>query len=220
VKSVRIGVAERVDIIVDFASLPNNPSTLFLENRLEQKDGRAPTNDILRPGRGNKLVEFRIGAPLADNSVDPATAPELYSLPDKTAQPLVTRTFRFERQNGQWAVNKRFMNCDRRRFRVKRNSVEKWILQNNSGGWQHPIHIHLEEFQILRRNGTAPRQNSVDNSRKDVVRLGFNEKIELFFRFRDFRGDFPMHCHNTIHEDHAMMMLFEVDDVGDRNGEP
>ena len=61
---------------------------------------------------------------------------------------------------------------------------------------------------------------SVDGSRKDVVRLGFNDRRELFFRFRDFRNDYPMHCHNTIHEDHAMMLLWQVQDVGDNNTEP
>jgi hypothetical protein len=27
-----------------------------------------------------------------------------------------------------------------------------------------------------------------------------------------------MHCHNVVHEDHAMMLRFDIDDVGD-NGE-
>ena len=94
------------------------------------------------------------------------------------------------------------------------------MLQNSSGGWQHPIHIHLEEFQFLRRNGSAPSTGSVENSRKDVARLGFNETVELFFRFRDFRGDYPLHCHNVVHEDHAMMLLWQVDDEGDGNTEP
>jgi len=40
-------------------------------------------------------------------------------------------------------------------------------------------------------------------------------------RFRDFRGDYPMHCHNTIHEDHAMMLLWAVqDDANDNNTRP
>jgi hypothetical protein len=29
-----------------------------------------------------------------------------------------------------------------------------------------------------------------------------------------------MHCHNTVHEDHAMMLLWQVQDVGDNNTEP
>jgi FtsP/CotA-like multicopper oxidase with cupredoxin domain len=92
---------------------------------------------------------------------------------------------------------------------------ERWILENSSGGWQHPIHIHLEEFQILKRNGKAIARGWVEDARKDVVRLGFNETVEVFLRFRDFRGDYPLHCHNVLHEDHAMMLLWAVDDEGD-----
>ena len=29
-----------------------------------------------------------------------------------------------------------------------------------------------------------------------------------------------MHCHNTIHEDHAMMLRFDIEDVGDTKTEP
>ena len=51
--------------------------------------------------------------------------------------------------------------------------------------------------------------------------MHFNEQIELVMRFRDFRGDYPMHCHNTIHEDHAMMLLWAVqDDANDDNTRP
>jgi multicopper oxidase len=29
---------------------------------------------------------------------------------------------------------------------------------------------------------------------------------KVFLRFRDFLGKYPMHCHNLVHEDHAMMI--------------
>jgi hypothetical protein len=29
-----------------------------------------------------------------------------------------------------------------------------------------------------------------------------------------------LHCHNTLHEDYGMMLLFRVDDVGDTNPKP
>jgi len=221
----RIGVAERVDIIIDFKALARDLGVkrLWLENRLEQVNGRGPTGKILPAGRReNVLVEFRLaGNAVRDNSVDPADPNvRFYALPPRPT-PRITRRFRFERGNGQWQVNGRFMDCDEIRFTVNRNSAERWILQNNSGGWQHPIHIHLEEFQIVRRNGQLIQPGDVEFSRKDVVRLQFNEQIELLMRFRDFRGDYPMHCHNTIHEDHAMMLLWAVqDDANDNNTRP
>jgi FtsP/CotA-like multicopper oxidase with cupredoxin domain len=34
-------------------------------------------------------------------------------------------------------------------------------------------------------------------------------------------GDYPIHCHNTVHEDHAMMLLFQVQpNVIDNNQNP
>lgn len=68
---------------------------------------------------------------------------------------------------------------------------------------------------MVRRNDRLIQRGDIEFGRKDVARLGFNEEIELVMRFRDFRGGWPMHCHNTIHEDHAMMLLFEVADEGD-----
>ena len=216
VTNVLLSVAERADIIIDFSGLAGR--SVVLENRLEQVDGRGPTGRLLPAGQGNQLLRFDVVLPpVADNSQDPATIAKFYDMP-AVEPPRVTRTFRFERGNGQWQINGRFFDCNDVRLRVKKNSAEQWVLQNNSGGWQHPIHIHFEEFQVLSRNGQPPQ--GAQRSRKDVVRLGFNEEIVLFMRFRDFVGRYPMHCHNTVHEDHAMMLRWEIDEVGDLNPEP
>jgi FtsP/CotA-like multicopper oxidase with cupredoxin domain len=220
VDSCRFSVAERVDVIVDFTGLAGK--TFYIENRLEQQDGRGPTGKVLNAGQGTYILKIVVDGPVvADNSKDPATITKFYDFPTTTDTPLVTRTFRFERNNGMWAVNGKFANCDDTRFRVKRNSVEKWIIQNNSGAWQHPVHIHFEEFQALKVNGQAPPSTGlITAGRKDVWRLEYNQQVELFFRFRDFRGRLPMHCHNVVHEDHAMMVLWEIDDTGDTNPNP
>jgi FtsP/CotA-like multicopper oxidase with cupredoxin domain len=245
---VRLSVAERIDIIIDFKSIWNsfgNPSRIWLENRLRQDNGRGPTNQILPAGnQNNVLVEFRLVGPNnpTDNSFDPAPVahPTVSCSPSdclftpicipprpvddanaaKEDRIRITRTFRFERGNGQWQINGKFVDCNQFRFKVERNTAERWILQNNSGGWQHPIHIHLEEFQMVRRNNQLIQCGDVEFGRKDVARLQTNEEIEVLFRFRDFRGGWPMHCHNTIHEDHAMLLLFEVADVGDNKTNP
>ena len=244
VQSVRLAVAERADIIIDFDQIfrATGARTIRLENRLEQVNGRAPTDKILPAGDGDFLMEFRIAGntPAPDASLSPAqmianaraagkecTFAPICTPPRPTDNAAakedrirVTRTFRFERRNGQWAINQQFADCTRFRFTIERNTAERWIIQNNSGGWQHPIHIHLEEFQMVRRNNKLIRRGDIEFGRKDVARLGFNEEIELLFRFRDFRGGWPMHCHNTIHEDHAMLLLFQVADEGDKNRTP
>jgi FtsP/CotA-like multicopper oxidase with cupredoxin domain len=233
VDRVRIGVAERVDIIIDFKNFAGK--TIYLENRLRQINGMGPVppqgflpgqvecsdasgvlSDILPAGQGNLLLQFRVsGKSVSDGSINPATDHvAFYQLPDTTATPRVTRTFKFDRLNGQWSINGQFMDCSHFRFTVEQNSVENWILFNATGDWTHPIHIHLEEHQILSRNRFPPPL-AVERSRKDVTQLHQNERALLFFRFRDWLGKYPIHCHNVIHEDHAMMGLWQVQPQGD-----
>ena len=238
--SIRLGVAERNDIVIDFAKIATqfpNATRIRLENRLEQVNGRGPTGRILPAGQGDQLLEFRLTGPaVIDRSLDydeysspgvPATPNdavfgEISRLPDiSTAVPRITRTFRFERGNGGWQVNGKFMDCTTFRFSAKMGEFERWIIQNNSGGWQHPVHIHFEEFRILSRNGVPVRPGDVEFARKDVMQLRFNDSIEILIRFRDMFGGYPIHCHNTVHEDHQMMMIYNVDPVkGDNNTRP
>src|SRR3989442_7261851 len=219
VTSATFGVAERVDVVVDFTNFAGQ--TLYIENRLVQNSGLGPDEPpvLAAPGQGNLLLKVIVsGQNVRDNSVDPARMPQFYSLPDTTPTPAVTRTFKFDRLNGMFSINGQFMDCETARFTVTQNTAERWILTNLSGDWQHPIHIHLEEHQILSRNRMPPP--TVEVSRKDVTRLRQNERIELFFRFRDWTGRYPLHCHNTVHEDHAMMLHWEIQPQGDTNRTP
>ena len=224
VTSSRLSVAERVDVIVDFTDQAGK--TFYVENRLEQQDGRGPLGDVLREaGQGQKILKIVVDGPaVADNSLNPALM-QFYGLPTTTDAPVITRTFSFDRKGGQWAINGQLSSdCGEAndiRFAIKKNTVEKWVLQNVRPGWHHPFHMHLEEFQTLSINGQAPKNNGIiESGRKDVLRLEDNMEAVAYFRFRDFTGKFPMHCHNILHEDHAMMMLGQVNDVGDNKTTP
>ncbi|HCP13125.1 MAG TPA: hypothetical protein DIT89_12400, partial [Planctomycetaceae bacterium] len=81
--------------------------------------------------------------------------------------------------------------------------TEKWILRNNSGGWWHPIHIHLESHQIISYNGGPPP--AAFAFKNDTTYLTGNGVVELLMRFRTFKGPFVFHCHNNAHEDMRMM---------------
>jgi FtsP/CotA-like multicopper oxidase with cupredoxin domain len=50
----------------------------------------------------------------------------------------------------------------------------------------------------------------VNLARKDTVLLAPNAEVKVYMRFRDFMGKYVMHCHNVVHEDHAMMIRFDV----------
>ena len=66
----------------------------------------------------------------------------------------------------------------------------------------------------MNRNRVAPTVPA-DIGRKDVTQLHPNERVELFFRFRDWLHKYPIHCHNVVHEDHAMMALWNIEATGD-----
>lgn len=70
------------------------------------------------------------------------------------------------------------------------------------------MHIHFEEGRILTRNGRPPPPH--ERGRKDVYVLAPGEVVRVFIRFRDFTGKYMMHCHNTIHKDHAMMIRYDI----------
>jgi len=72
----------------------------------------------------------------------------------------------------------------------------------------HPPHIHLVNFQILDRNGQAPRD--CERGWKDTLRLDSGDDVRVIMRFDRYRGRYLMHCHNLEREDHDMMMRFDV----------
>ena len=94
------------------------------------------------------------------------------------------------------------------------NTREVWTLVNGGGGWDHPVHIHFEEGQILARNGSAANVPAWEQGRKDVYRLHPGGSVTLTMQFRDWGGMYMEHCHNTVHEDNAMLVRWEIDNGG------
>lgn len=198
---VRLAPAERGDIVIDFSKYPLG-SQLFLENRLVQTSGRGP-DDVQTPG--TQLLRFTVDSEAADNSTVPSTLRAI--APINTAVASVNRYFQFEKRNGSWVINGATFDALTPAFAVKSGSTEIWTLKGSSG-WHHPIHIHMEEGRILSRNGAVPRAEEA--GRKDVFVLNPNDEVKILIRFGDFLGKYMMHCHNTVHEDHAMMLRFDV----------
>jgi FtsP/CotA-like multicopper oxidase with cupredoxin domain len=90
---------------------------------------------------------------------------------------------------------------------------ELWTLQGGFN-WDHPIHIHFEEGQILARNGSASQVPAWEKGRKDVYRLHEDGSVTLTLQFRDWGGMFMEHCHNTMHEDNAMLLRWDISKTG------
>jgi len=95
--------------------------------------------------------------------------------------------------------------------------LEIWHIVNTGGGWSHPVHVHFEEGIILRRGGVPPPEWE-KWARKDLYRIGSQKdstsSVEMAIRFREFAGTFMEHCHNTQHEDHAMLLRWDIERPG------
>jgi FtsP/CotA-like multicopper oxidase with cupredoxin domain len=166
-----------------------------------------------------------------DTSMDPSLYEEggmkMVPLPGFTKEELanaVHRTFKFARSNGTdespWTIKTdggQGFNMDPRRMSAAPTKddgqVEIWHLEGN-GGWSHPIHVHFEEGQILSRGGEAPPEWE-KWATKDVYRIGrmndSKHSVTFAIRFREFLGTYMEHCHNTQHEDHAMLLRWDIE---------
>ncbi len=213
-QKVQISPAERADIVVDFSSYPTG-TKLYLVNRLVQVDGRGPeggeTNirgaDGLLTNKGVQIMRFDVGD-LPDTPDVSQVPAALRALPPiNLAEVVKTRTWEFDKTNEVWTVNGKIFDVDTPAATVKRGTAEIWVLKGK-GSWHHPVHIHLEEGRILSRNGRPPPPHEA--GRKDVFVLAPGEEVRVFIRFREYVGKYMMHCHNLTHEDHAMMVRFDV----------
>jgi hypothetical protein len=129
-------------------------------------------------------------------------------------QSTATRRLRVERSNGEWVINGDTWadvvdsGYERTFAKVAPDAVETWEVENSSGGWFHPVHVHLVDFQVLSRNGAAPFP--WERGPKDVVYVGEGETVRLLMRFSHGEGRYMIHCHNNAHEDHDMMVQYQV----------
>jgi bilirubin oxidase len=203
VQHVRTAVAERWEIVMDFA--PYAGQTILLRN--DQDAGGVGVDEEY--DNTDKVMQFKVSAtPVTDTSTVPQN---LRTVPFPPASSGIDHEFRFHRSNSQWLINDvGFADAAHRILaNVPRGKVEIWKLVNKSGGWTHPIHVHLVDFRILNRTrrGVEAYESA---GLKDVVWLGKNEEVLVEAHYAPWNGVYMFHCHNLIHEDHDMMAAFNV----------
>jgi spore coat protein A, manganese oxidase len=227
VSSWRHGVAERYEILIDFRKY--KPGTKIELKNLSNKNNV----DFANTG---KVVQFEV---VADSG-----APDPYVIPtalDLGPQPFANRgaievnrlkpematarrRLQVERKHGLWTVNgETWEDVEASGFkRVFGNpqpyDIEIWELVNESGGWFHPLHIHLIDAQIIARNTTPDgKAHAWEGGGKDVFYLGENETVTALMQFTtgdgNVGGRYMTHCHNLVHEDNDMMIQFGVGDI-------
>lgn len=207
VRNFQFGPAERVDIVIDFRQFQEGDE-VFLENRLLQEDGRGPKKTL---ARGTSILKFIVEGSVPDPSRVPNVLRPFDAITENVLANATVKTAVFERRRGAWVINGEFVDLDRPLLTSRINTPEIWHLINKSGGWFHPIHLHLEFMHVLRLNGQLPPLEIRDGiAKKDVVILGPNDEADVFVTFRDFPGPFVFHCHTLEHEDMFMMARFDV----------
>ncbi len=233
------GIAERYDIVIDFSRYSVGQK-VWMVNLAEHQDGKLVHKNlsIAEALSGNsddpavgKFLEFRIARNPAqpDISQVPATLipnPDLSNIP--VAQERIFEFGRGAKQTtfdpvssffGPWGVKTDggdMLAADFGRISAapRFGTREVWTLRNGGAGWDHPIHIHFEEGQTLARNGSAAQVPPWERGRKDVWRLLPGGSVTITLQFRDFGGMFMEHCHNTVHEDNAMLLRWEINGAG------
>jgi spore coat protein A len=187
----------------------------------------APESLASAPRRAIALVEREL-----DGEPNMLTMRELAVAWDAETGPLVTV------RDGDTTIRYRAVAAhfeDATTFFPMLGEYEVWQLINLTGD-THPIHVHLDPFQILSRRairyeipagGIGDRDLSAavilerapddtldhaidDNERglKDTIRVNPNEIVEIAVRFTNYSGRYMYHCHILEHEDRDMMRPF------------
>lgn len=240
-----ISMAERLDVVFDFAGYRQQGITqVYLVNCLEQTDGRGP--DDFELDECTPLVRFDITDTIS-GGVDHSSIPSILNpelVRDETGEWMYPgfserdvprdasgrpkeRVFEFDRSHGMWTINGAIFGPHRndtpggvKLWKTMEGSrPEIWRLVNKSGGWVHPIHIHLEQFKILNwadsDTGEIRLPEAHEAGLKDTFLLHGDETVRVLTTFKDLNDhfdnqpgvlqDYVFHCHNIDHEDMDMM---------------
>lgn len=197
-----ISIAERWEAVIDFANYQGQNLTLT--------NGRDVAAD-LDFFATDRIMQFRVGKTVTDTTGNGVLPSPLRSVPFPPKKDGTDRTFKFEHSNGKWEINGITWSDAASRILAnpKRGAIEVWELVNGGGGWSHPIHIHLIDFQLLSRDGGRGAVQPYEAvALKDVVWLGPGETVRVIARYAPWSGLYMFHCHNLIHEDNEMLAAF------------
>src|SRR5262249_16093591 len=228
--AVRVNVAERYDVIIDFNNY-NAGDKLYLTDARIMNVNDTGSGNTPHPGFptafniGNVILRFDVVARESWFPVDtpaiPATLCTYPPIPDPVD---TTFTWNFVRDPPGtvprlFKINDRTFDPDVPQHCILKGTSEEWFINNNAlvgTNWAHPVHIHFEEFRILKRwaiVGGVFKEVSVtplSRGRKDVTKVEPGEAATIRMRFRDYIGRYLIHCHNMGHEDAFMMVHWQI----------
>lgn len=206
VDSVILGVAERIDIIVDFKDKEIGDVVTFKTLGLKEANIMVLHPDYPGFDAQMDIMQFRITKKINDTTKIPKKLIPIQRL--KVEDAIKTRTITMEHVGDFWTLDRKPYDMQRIDQRVKLGTTEIWELQN-SIHMAHPFHIHGVHFQVLDRNGKI--DFPTDKGWKDTVIVMPFEKVRIIMHFT-MPGLFLYHCHILEHEDNAMMANFLVEE--------
>ncbi len=191
-QTIPIAAAERFDVVVDFGRYPVG-TVVTLRNGLGA-------------GTADAVMRFRVARAAPDGSRVPDRLSEVEPLHARVGAGATVREWRFSRSRTgtpHWAINGLPFDPERMDAYAPLGQVELWRFRSDV---HHPVHVHLDPFQVLSRDGGPPQPS--DAGWKDTVDLRAWETVEVAVRFSDQAGRYLLHCHNLEHEDMMMMAAF------------
>jgi spore coat protein A len=206
--------ADRADVVIDFSQY-NVGDDLFLRNT--GPDGMyRKVNTPADSNTTGQVMKFKVVESTGPDTsslptdlstivrYDPADSVRLRSLS------LVQTSDEYNRPelllNGQKWV-------DPITEEVRLGDLEIWELDNQTP-MAHPMHIHMEHFQVLQRSVSATGEiiplAPEELGWEDTVFVGPGEKVRVMVKYEQFAGKFVWHCHLLEHEDSEMMRPFRI----------
>ncbi|PNP51031.1 hypothetical protein THARTR1_08259 [Trichoderma harzianum] len=197
-------MAERWEVIVDFSGFENRNLTLMNQRNVFDSQDFSETNLVM---------QFNVGSTVSSNANNNSPPSSLISIDPPPTGTLVHRTFKFDKSDDEWVINGvPFSDVKNRVLAAPQSGAsEVWVLENHNPYWSHPIHVHLVDFQLISRSGGRNTVEPYEKAAlKDIAVLGPGETVTIAVSFAPFSGVYMFHCHNAIHEDHAMMDAFNL----------
>ncbi len=236
VNDVFLAPAQRLDVLVDLATLPAGSRVMLRSLAYDpmENDAAAAGEDPMLEhpgaammGEAIDLMELRIGTAPAERRDVPL---ELSTLAPAPADGPPTRRFHIRiSDSGRWMINEWnfLLNGHAPAFEVQRGSREIWEFHNEFLSMPHPLHVHGFQFRVLSRHKSPSqiRRQAVASGGRSPHDLGLldtvvvwpGETVRIAIDFtQPFKGrqTYMLHCHNLEHEDQGMMLAFVVRDGG------
>ena len=223
--AIRVNVAERYDVIIDFSNYAPGSKLYLTDARImnvnDTGSGNTPPPGFLTNiNIGNVIMRFDVVNRETWFPADTPPIPETLCTFPPICEPDTTFEWQFNRDPvgtvpRLFKINHRTFDPDIPQHCVLKGTCEEWLINNNADvgtNWAHPVHIHFEEFRILKRfaGGVEVPVTPLSRGRKDVTKVEPGEGALIRMNFRDYVGRYLIHCHNMGHEDAFMMVHWVI----------